>query len=252
MQQCLVSLRNVTKQYPMGKVDVNALTGIDLSLRGAEQGAPDGKQDEGLIALCGPSGSGKSTLLNIIGCLDRPTSGEVNILGHDVLQLSDDGLSELRSRSLGFVFQNFNLIPVLSAYENVEYPLLLAGVKASERRERVTTILQGVGLEQFAVHWPSQLSGGQQQRVAIARALVGRPRMVLADEPTANLDTTTGMRILEMMRNLRDEVGCTFILATHDVRLLKFADRIVHLVDGQIVDNPPAHVDLAPEYSGIY
>ena len=241
MQHSLISLRHVSKQYPMGKVIVNALSDVDIVI----EGPADGEQREGLIALCGPSGSGKSTLLNIIGCLDRPTAGTVSILGHDVLQLNDNALSELRNQSLGFIFQTFNLIPLLNAYENVEYPLLLAGVKGGERRERVATMLRSVGLEQFATHQPAQLSGGQQQRVAIARALVSRPRIVLADEPTANLDTATGMRILELMHDLRREFGCTFVLATHDLRLLKFADRIVHLVDGRIQDTP-VPVDLRP------
>jgi putative ABC transport system ATP-binding protein len=241
MSKSLITLSRLSKQYQMGEVEVCALQDINLAL--VEQG--DGASPEGMIALCGPSGSGKSTLLNIIGCLDRPTAGEVKVLGHDVLRLGDDELSDLRHRSLGFIFQTFNLIPVLSAFENIEYPLLLSGLSGRERRERVSALVEEVGLTRFATHRPSQLSGGQQQRVAIARALVTRPQLVLADEPTANLDTATGLLILELMQSMRAEHGCTFIFATHDSRLLPFADRIVRLVDGKLA--PPEPGD--PKYS---
>jgi putative ABC transport system ATP-binding protein len=218
-------LQGVTKEYLFGKTVVPALRGVDLALM----------QDD-FVALCGPSGSGKSSLLHIIGCLDRPTSGTVHVLGRDVLSMSDPQVSDLRSRELGFVFQSFNLIPVLTAYENIEYPLLLIGVSPAERRQRVEEMLQAVQLESFARHRPSELSGGQQQRVAIARALITRPKLVLADEPTANLDTGTGTRIIALMREMRDAFHCTFIFSTHDVRVLRFADRICHLEDGRITN----------------
>jgi putative ABC transport system ATP-binding protein len=220
-----VQLQGVTKEYRLGKTTVNALRGVDLVLTQGD-----------FAALCGPSGSGKSSLLHIIGCLDRPTSGTVQVLGSEVLAMSDRQLSDLRSRELGFVFQSFNLIPVLTAQENIEYPLLLTNIGAAERRRRVTEMLRAVQLEPFAHHRPSELSGGQQQRVAIARALITRPRLVLADEPTANLDTATGTRIIELMREMRDAFHCTFLFSTHDVRILRFADRIFSIEDGLITN----------------
>lgn len=232
-QPDLIQLRGVTREYEMGKVVVRALRGVDLSL--TEPGE--------VVALCGPSGSGKSTLLNIAGCLDRPDAGEVKVLGHNVLKMNDDELSKLRNHSIGFVFQTFNLIPVLSAYENVEYPLLLAGEKASVRRQRTQDMLRAVGLESHSQHQPAQLSGGQQQRVAIARALVTHPQLVLADEPTANLDTATSLAILELMEKMRRMLGCTFLFATHDTRLLRFVDRTLYVVDGQVNDALPPELD---------
>lgn len=219
----IVILNNVTKQYRLGKITVPAVRGVSLRVEAG-----------GFIALCGPSGSGKTSLLNIIGCLDKPTTGDVHVLGNDVLSMGDTKLSELRSRSIGFIFQTFNLIPVLTAYENIEYPLLLMGVGSRERRERVMNILCRVGSKDHARHRPSELSGGQQQRVAIARALVTHPKLVLADEPTANLDTETGTQIIQLMRDLRDELGCTFLFSTHDLRVLRYVDKVYRMEDGRI------------------
>lgn len=229
----IASLHSVTKQYRLGRTTVNALRGVDLTLEEGE-----------FVALCGPSGSGKTSLLNILGCLDRPTTGEVNVVGEDLRALDDGQLSELRSRSLGFIFQTFNLIPVLTAYENVEYPLLLRGVRARERRQRVWEALEAVRLEEFTHHRPTELSGGQQQRVAVARALITRPQFVLADEPTASLDTATGALIIEFMRTMRNQYGCTFLFSTHDGRVLRFADRILHLVDGRIAPSQEVTADV--------
>jgi putative ABC transport system ATP-binding protein len=220
-----VYLQGMTKEYLLGKTVVPALRGVDLTLTPGD-----------FAALCGPSGSGKSSLLHIIGCLDRPTSGTVQILGRDVLNMSDSNVSDLRSRELGFIFQSFNLIPVLTAYENIEYPLLLTHVDAMERRSRVQEMLHAVGLASFTRHRPAELSGGQQQRVAIARALITRPKLILADEPTANLDTGTGMQIIELMRGMRDAFPCTCLFSTHDSRVLRFADRIYYLEDGCITN----------------
>lgn len=231
----IVSLQEVTKQYRLGRTTVDALRGVDLTLEEGE-----------FVALCGPSGSGKTSLLNILGCLDRPTGGSVTVVGEDLFDLDDGQLSELRSRALGFIFQTFNLIPVLTAYENVEYPLLLRGVRSRERQHRVREALEAVKLEEHARHRPAELSGGQQQRVAVARALITRPQLVLADEPTASLDTATGALIIEAMRAMRDQYGCTFLFSTHDGRVLRFADRILHLVDGRIAapQEVTADVDL--------
>lgn len=230
----IVSLDNITKEYRLGRTTVNALRGVSLTLEKGE-----------FVALCGPSGSGKTSLLNILGCLDRPTSGEVRIVGEDLRRLGDSQLSELRSRSLGFIFQTFNLVPVLTAYENVEYPLLLRGMRAEERKQRVREVLQAVGLEEFTHHRPTELSGGQQQRVAVARALITRPQLVLADEPTASLDSATGRVIIEFMRAMRERYGCTFLFSTHDARVLRYADRILYLVDGQLATQEvTADVDL--------
>jgi putative ABC transport system ATP-binding protein len=223
MATTLVTLCNVTKQYHTGKTTVQALHDINFNIENGE-----------FIALCGPSGSGKTSLLNIIGCLDSPTGGDVRLLDYDVLRMNDAKLSELRSRFIGFIFQSFNLIPVLTAYENVEYPLLLMGVGAKERKERVMHLLCEVGLKDHVHHRPSELSGGQQQRVAIARALVTHPRLVLADEPTANLDTETGRQIIKLMRSLRAEFGCAFLFSTHDIRILEYVEKVYRLEDGRI------------------
>jgi putative ABC transport system ATP-binding protein len=193
--------------------------------------------EEGVfLAIAGPSGSGKSTLLNLIGCIDTPTSGGVWIDGEDVAKRTPDQLAGLRARAIGFVFQSFNLFPVLTAAENVEYPLLKRSeIGASERAERVRKYLDLVGLKKFAEHRPNQLSGGQRQRVAIARALVTHPRIVLADEPTANLDHKTGKRILRLMKKINRATGTTFVFSTHDQKVLNMADRRVDLEDGEIV-----------------
>jgi putative ABC transport system ATP-binding protein len=223
MKEKLIEIKNVTKIYELGKTKVVALNGIDLEVKYGE-----------IISICGPSGSGKTTLLNLIGCLDKPTDGEIKILGTDVLSLSDNKLSEIRGRHIGFIFQTFNLIPVLTAYENVEYPLFLQNVPARERKKRVLIILEEVGLTEFIHHKPDELSGGQRQRVAIARALVTKPEILLADEPTANLDTKTGESILELMQRINKEYGTTFIFSTHDHKVLKYANKIYYLRDGKI------------------
>jgi putative ABC transport system ATP-binding protein len=186
--------------------------------------------------LNGPSGSGKTTLLNHIGCIDQPTSGDVEVLQMNVLDLTDAERSEIRNKHIGFIFQSFNLVPVLTAYENVEYPLLLRGVSRSERREQCLEMLESVGLREYKDHTPDELSGGQRERVAIARALVTEPEIVLADEPTANLDTETGEQILGIMTQLNKEQSTTFVFSTHDPQVLKFAERICNLRDGVITD----------------
>jgi putative ABC transport system ATP-binding protein len=222
----IIGLENATKKYRIGEVETQALNGVSLSIQEGE-----------FTALVGPSGSGKTTLLQLMGCLDRPDSGSVRINQQDVTQLNAGQRAELRSRVIGFIFQFFALVPVLSAYENVELPLLLTGVGAKERRERVLEMLDAVGLAGRAHHRPNQMSGGEQQRVAIARALAPRPLMVLADEPTANLDTANGEQAMTIMQRLNEETGAAFIFATHDPRVVSFARRVVKMRDGQIVDN---------------
>jgi putative ABC transport system ATP-binding protein len=190
--------------------------------------------------IVGPSGSGKSTLLNLIGCIDRPTSGAIRVSGEAVAQQSDDQLSEFRARHIGFIFQNFNLIPVLSAYENIEYPLVLLGLRAAERRRKTRQMLESLGLAEHAAHRPNQLSGGQKQRVAIGRALVKGPTLVLADEPTANLDSKTGADILELMRRVQSEHGATFIFSTHDPQLISHAEEVFVIRDGELQEHRTA------------
>jgi putative ABC transport system ATP-binding protein len=192
----------------------------------------------------GPSGSGKTTLLQLIGCLDQPTSGKVTINGKDVSRLNRNQRADMRRGTLGFIFQFFALIPTLTAYENIEMPLLLAGKGGRERRDRVNYLLKAVDLTDHAQHRPDQMSGGQQQRVAIARALATEPTIVLADEPTANLDTPNGRQVMEIMTRLNQETGVTFIFATHDPRVIKYAHRIVTLRDGQIVENNGQSVEM--------
>jgi putative ABC transport system ATP-binding protein len=215
-----VAVTNVSKTYRLGKVSVTALGGVSLAVEAGE-----------FLAVAGPSGSGKTTLLNLIGCLDTPTSGEIAIDGEAIGRLTAGRRADLRARKLGFVFQTFNLIPVLTAWENVEYPLLLQ----RGRRDvagRVRGALEQVGLADRARHRPPELSGGQQQRVAIARALVTEPALVLADEPTANLDSRTGHEIVELMRRLNRERGTTFVFSTHDPRIVAAADRVLEISDG--------------------
>jgi putative ABC transport system ATP-binding protein len=222
----IVQLQNVVKEYPLGKLKVRALHGIDLAIRRGE-----------FTTIAGPSGSGKTTALNLIGCVDVPTSGTVTVDGQSTGALDDKGLTELRLRKLGFIFQSFNLVAVLTTFQNVEFPLLLqGGLSATERKQRVDAILERVGLTAHAKHRPSELSGGQRQRVAIARALVTKPRIVLADEPTANLDSATGQTIIELMRELNRTEQTTFIFSTHDHRVMERADRIIRLEDGKIAD----------------
>ena len=220
----IVSIQKVLKNYYLGKTVVNALRGIDLE---AEKGQ--------FICIAGPSGSGKTTLLNLIGCLDKPTSGKVFLDGDDVERLSDNQLSRLRAERIGFIFQSFNLIPVLSAFENIEYPLLLKGIPRGSRKKKVLAMLEEVELADFARHRPNQLSGGQRQRVAIARALVTAPEIILADEPTANLDSKTGKAIVDLMRKINEEMKTTFIFSTHDVMVMKYAHRLIRLQDGRII-----------------
>ncbi len=219
----MISLEKATKVYKLGKVEVNALRGVDLQVEEGE-----------FISVCGPSGSGKSTLLNLIGCIDIPTSGTMSIMGKDVTEFSDSALSALRNSTIGFIFQSFNLIPVLSAFENVEYPLVILGMPKGERAGRVARMIQEVGLAEFGKHKPEELSGGQRQRVAIARALVTGPKMVLADEPTANLDSKTGIEILDLMQKMNEEHNTTFIFSTHDPKIEKYAKKIYTMTDGML------------------
>jgi putative ABC transport system ATP-binding protein len=224
-KQVLVRVENVSKQYRLGDQLVPALSSINLNI---EQGV--------FMAIAGPSGSGKSTLLNLVGCIDTPTSGRIFIGDQDVSSKSPDQLAALRARTIGFIFQTFNLLPVLSAEENVEYPLLqFKELSAADRRQRVQRYLEVVELSDFAHHRPNQLSGGQRQRVAIARALVVHPSIILADEPTANLDHKTGGRILRLMRRINRRTGTTFVFSTHDQRVIDMAIRRVDLEDGEIV-----------------
>jgi putative ABC transport system ATP-binding protein len=217
-----VTVTEVSKTYRLGQVLVTALAGVSLAVKVGE-----------FLAVAGPSGSGKTTLLNLIGCLDTPTSGEIAIDGEAIGGLSAGRRADLRARKLGFVFQTFNLIPVLTAWENVEYPLLLQRRRA-DVAARVQAALEHVGLADRARHRPTELSGGQQQRVAIARALVTEPALVLADEPTANLDSRTGHEIVELMRRLNRERGTTFVFSTHDPRIVNAADRVLEISDGRL------------------
>lgn len=222
----VTKIENVTRNFNIGKVETQALRGVNLSIENGE-----------FTALVGPSGSGKTTLLQIIGCLDQPSSGQVFVNGKDVSKLNRNQRADIRRGTIGFIFQFFALIPTLSAYENVEMPLLLVGKSPSERRERVNQLLESVRLSDRAHHRPDQLSGGEQQRVAIARALATQPAMILADEPTANLDTANGKQIMETMTRLNQETGITFVFATHDPRVIHYARRVVTLQDGRVVDN---------------
>lgn len=222
----IAKVENVTRNFKIGTVETRALRGVDFAVGNGE-----------FTALVGPSGSGKTTLLQIIGCLDQPTSGQVFVNGQDVSKLTRSQRADVRRSSIGFIFQFFALIPTLSAYENIEMPLLLTGKNISERRERVNELLESVGLSDRAHHRPDQLSGGEQQRVAIARALSTRPAIILADEPTANLDTANGRQVMETMTHLNQETGVTFLFATHDPRVIQFARRVVTLQDGRVVEN---------------
>jgi putative ABC transport system ATP-binding protein len=220
-----VRVENATKDYQLGRTTVPALRGVSLAVERGE-----------FVAVAGPSGSGKSTLLNLIGCLDHPTAGRVLIGDRDVATLGDDALSDLRAEKIGFIFQTFNLIPVLSALENVEFPLLVqpSGGRGRSARERARQALAEVGLAEFAHHRPDELSGGQRQRVAVARALVTDPVIVLADEPTANLDSTTGEAIVVLMEEINRRDGTTFIFSTHDPRVMGRAHRVLRLADGRL------------------
>ena len=219
----VVSIRDVTKVYQMGDVDVHALRGIDVDILSGQ-----------MISIMGPSGSGKSTLMNIIGCLDVPTSGTYHLDGEDVSQFSDDRLADIRCRKIGFVFQNFNLLARTSALANVELPLIYAGTRGRKRRQAAADALDRVGLGDRLDHKPNELSGGQQQRVAIARSLVNQPAMILADEPTGNLDTKTSEEIMDLFQQLNQEQGITIVFVTHDPETADYCNRIVHIRDGVI------------------
>ena len=236
-------LTGVTKSYQMDAVTVPVLNGIDLLIRPGH-----------FTVLMGPSGSGKTTLLNLIASIDRADAGKVIVAGEDVAQMSDDALADFRAANIGFVFQNFNLLPVLTAFENVEYPLLLAGMPKERRQRRVMKLLDAVGLSDRANNRPGQLSGGQRQRVAIARALARKPKLVVADEPTANLDRKTGEAILRLMRHMQEQYRISFLFASHDTALMKAADDLIMLRDGVIQStkrkptaNPEAPASLPPE-----
>lgn len=224
--QTVVKLEKVVKNYGQDDVVVQALRGVDLSILKGD-----------FTAMVGPSGSGKSTLLNIIGGLDKPTSGLVEVEGQNLADLSMTKLSRLRRDRIGFIFQSYNLVPVLTALENAEYVLMLKGVSTNERREKVMQILQDVGLSGMENRFPRELSGGQQQRVAMARAIASEPALVLADEPTANVDSKTAASLLELMNGLNQEKGVTFFFSTHDPAVMKQAKNLIRLHDGQISDN---------------
>lgn len=220
----VVKMENAKKHYKVGKVEVPALRGINLSIEKGD-----------FAAIAGPSGSGKTTMLNLFGCLDKPTAGKVFIEDHDIITLSPDQLADVRNEHIGFIFQSFNLIPVLTAFENVEFPLILLKKDGpNARKKKVMNMLAAVGIADLANRLPSEMSGGQQQRVAIARALVKNPDYVLADEPTANIDTKTGHEILELMRSMNEKLKTTFIFSTHDPKVMEMSRRLITVRDGQI------------------
>ena len=226
MSKDTVVVTDVHREYQQGEFVVKALQGVSLSIEPGE-----------FTGLMGASGSGKTTLLNIIGGLDSPSSGSVQIDGQELASMAANDLSDLRLHKLGFVFQAYNLIPVLSAFENTEFVPLMQGVGVEERRTRSMEMLKAVGLGGMEHRLPSELSGGQQQRVAVARALAGNPMLILADEPTANLDSKTGKELIALMRSLNEEKGVTFIFATHDPKVMEAAKRIIHLEDGKIIED---------------
>jgi putative ABC transport system ATP-binding protein len=226
----VLAMSGVHKTYQLGKHSVAALRGVDLHVCAGE-----------MLALTGPSGSGKSSLLNLAGLIDRPDVGRIAFAGRDVAEIGETESALLRRESIGFVFQSFNLVPVMTAAENVDYPLFLSGVAARERKQRVMEMLRTVGLEDHANHRPDALSGGQRQRVAIARALVKQPKLVIADEPTASLDSRTAEQVLDLMRRRAHELGVAFLFASHDARLVERCDRVVTLHDGLIVATDASH-----------
>jgi putative ABC transport system ATP-binding protein len=236
----LVTAEAVSRRFPLDHSDVRALDEVSLRVAAGE-----------FLAIAGPSGSGKTTLLNLIGCIDKPTSGRILIDGEDTTALTSAQTTPLRRKKIGFVFQAFNLIPVFTACENVEFPLLVQGVGGSERRRRARAALESVGLASRATHRPDLLSGGERQRVAVARAIVHMPALVLADEPTANLDTQNATQLIDLMRQLNQNLGLTFIFSTHDQRLLEHTPRIVRLCDGRVISDahagPPAHLEMPME-----
>ena len=223
----MITNEHVNKVYKMGEVDLTVIKDLNLQISHGE-----------FVAIVGPSGSGKSTVLNLLGCLDKPTTGKVIIDGTDVTQLDITALADFRGKNIGFIFQSFNLIPVLSVYENIEYPLIMIqNLAQKERNERIMELLKDVDMLDQKDKFPDQLSGGQRQRVAIARALVTKPKIVFADEPTANLDTKTSNQIITLMRNIQQEFNTTFIFATHDEKIVTAVDRIITLIDGVVTDD---------------
>jgi len=226
MSDLVVDAKDLRKIYQMGEVEVHALRGLDIEIRRGE-----------VLSIMGPSGSGKSTLMNMLGCLDRPTSGEYYLDGESVAEMNDDQLADIRNRKVGFVFQSFNLLPRATAISNVELPLRYANVSGKDRRLRAIEALESVGLGDRVTHRPSELSGGQQQRVAIARALINDPAIVMADEPTGNLDTTSGEEIMQLLLNLNKQKDTTLIIVTHDPEVAELTNRIVMIRDGVVVED---------------
>jgi len=226
VMESIIKLENIWKVYRLGKVDLTALKGISLEIHRGD-----------FVSIMGPSGSGKSTLLNMIGCLDFPTKGKVFLKGKDISWLSEDQLSQLRGKTIGFVFQEFNLLPNLDSLENVMLPMVFQGVPEKERKRRAREILVLVGLEERALHQPAELSGGERQRVAIARAFANDPEVVIADEPTGNLDSSTGRRIMEVLKEFHQREGKTVVVVTHDPNIASYSEKIVNIKDGQIISN---------------
>ncbi len=229
----IVKTENLTKIYRQDAIEIRALSGINLSLESGD-----------FAVVAGPSGSGKSTLLNLIGGLDRPTEGRILVGGEDITSMGKGGLSQLRLKKMGFIFQSYNLIPVLTAYENAEFILLLQGMDYRKRKERVMKLLEEVGLKGLENRRPYEMSGGQQQRVAVTRALAGNPDLILADEPTANLDSKTGLALIDMMRDMNESRGVTILISTHDPQVIRRAHRVILLRDGQITSDAPTGENL--------
>jgi putative ABC transport system ATP-binding protein len=231
----IVSIREVVKEYELGQTVVQALRGVSLEVQKGE-----------FLSIAGPSGSGKTTLLNLIGCVDTASRGVVEVAGKNTAQLSERALTDLRLNTIGFIFQSFNLVSVLTVFQNVEFPLLLQRrLNAKQRKDKVMQLLEQVGLHTHAKHRPSELSGGQRQRVAVARALVTDPLLVLADEPTANLDSTTGNQIIDLMKELNEKKGTTFIFSTHDHKVMSHANAVVRLADGKVLARESAKEAVA-------
>ena len=230
MNKSIIKLEKVWKTYKMGNVNVNALQGLDLDVKEGE-----------FLAIMGPSGSGKSTAVNMIGCLDVPTNGKITLEQHDISKLSESELAQIRGKKIGFIFQQFNLIPTLTALENVMLPMIFQGIDEKERIDRATKLLELVELGDRINHRPTELSGGQQQRVAIARALANNPEVIIADEPTGNLDSKTGTIVLDFLQKLHKKEDKTIVMVTHDVNLSKVAERIEFLKDGKIVKSLNNH-----------
>jgi len=232
----LIQFNNIHKKYPMGDIWVNALNGVTLTI-----------EEKSTVAISGSSGSGKSTLLNMIGCIDQPTSGEIILFGQPCGNMSDKQITRLRHENIGFIFQSFNLLPVLNVYENIEFPLLMASASfkkqsKAERRDWIMHLIHAVGLSTRITNRPNQLSGGQRQRVAIARALATKPKILLADEPTANLDSKTSEQILALLQDMNQNHDTTLVFSTHDERVVEFADHIMKMEDGQLITNQPQPV----------